>query len=46
MWVGVCLDRLGAWAWVVASAKRVAKAHVRIYENMLMIDCACGPIME
>jgi hypothetical protein len=31
MWGGVCFDRQGAWAWVMASANRVAKTHVRIY---------------
>jgi hypothetical protein len=27
---GFCLKKLGAWAWVKASANRVAKIYVRI----------------
>jgi hypothetical protein len=31
---GVCLDRLGVWAWVLPSAKCIAKIHAHICGSM------------
>ena len=44
MRVGVCFERPGAWAWVMASVKTCREnTRTHMYEHIFMMDCACGP---